>query len=76
MGPFDLRKFIVENRTAVKELASLGKLESNKDYQFFIQQLRGIVKDERQFEQVMKIISAVGELGLDLGYADAVNDYS
>lgn len=76
MGPFDLKKFIIENRAAVKEMASTGKLESNEDYQFMIQQLKGIIKDEEQFKQVMKIVDSIGELGLDLGYAEAVNDVS
>ena len=76
MGPFDLKKFIIENRAAVKEMASTGKLESNEDYQFMIQQLKGIIKDEEQFKQVIKIVDSIGELGLDLGYAEAVNDVS
>lgn len=74
MDSFDLRKFIIENRNPVKEMASTGKLEANMDYQFMIKQLESIIKDKNQLSQVMKIIDAVGELGLDIGYAEAVND--
>lgn len=77
MKNFDLRKFLAENRlpeAPVKEMASMSKLESNEDYQFFLNQLKSIVKDEAAYRQVVKIVEAVGELGLDLGYAEAVND--
>lgn len=77
MNKFDLRKFLVENRTAptsVKEMASFGKMEGHEDYQFMIRQLEGLIKDEQVLAQVKRIVEAVGELGLDLGYAEAKND--
>lgn len=77
MKNFDLRKFLAENRlpeAPVKEMASMSKLEGNEDYQFLLTQLKNIIKDEATYSQAVKIVEAVGELGLDLGYAEAVND--
>lgn len=79
MNKFDLRKFLAENRTppsSVEEMASFGKLEGHEDYQFMISQLEMLIKDKEVLAQVRRIVDAVGELGLDLGYAEAKNDMS
>jgi hypothetical protein len=76
MRNFNLRKFLAENRkpTGMEEMASTSKLENHEDYKFMIQQLEAIVKDEQMLYKVKRIVDAVGELGLDLGYAERIKD--
>lgn len=77
MKNFDLRKFLAENRTQptnFNEMASSGKLTGHEDYQFAMKQLEMLIKDKAVLGNVKQIVDMVGELGLDLGYAERTGD--
>lgn len=67
-------KMLRENKEDVNEFTSTSKLDSNPDYKFLMNQLESYIKDEDTLRQVKKIASAIGELGLDVGYGEAIGD--
>ena len=62
-----------QDKKPIKEFTSTGKLTNHEDFKFLAQQLTQLCNKE-DVRDCLKILLTVGELGLDLGYADAKSD--
>jgi hypothetical protein len=62
-----------EDKKPLKEFTSTGKLTGHEDFKFLATQLTQLC-DKSNAKDCLRILMSVGELGLDLGYAEANSD--